>query len=58
VRVDVYILRCPSCGLLLEVTEEEVGKPPFVAECPECGGEVESERIIAEEALPPSSRGR
>jgi len=50
VRVEViYILRCPTCGTSFEVTEEVVGKPPFITECPECGEEVGSEWIVAEE---------
>jgi predicted Zn finger-like uncharacterized protein len=34
------ILQCPACGTSFEVAEEVTGKPPFVVECPECGGEV------------------
>jgi len=37
--MEIYILNCPNCRTVFEVTEEEKGLPPFNTECPNCGGD-------------------
>ena len=34
--MDTYEIECNWCGHIFEVEEEDVGKPPFEVDCPNC----------------------
>ena len=36
-----YELSCNDCNTDFEVEEKKVGKPPFTAECPNCGNDID-----------------
>lgn len=42
-----YLMECPNCHQIFEVSESVVGKPPFTVICPNCNMYVD-ERYINE----------
>ena len=43
--IDSYLMKCPNCGTMFEVSAKDVGLEPFDVECPDCGELVGSEFI-------------
>ena len=42
-KYEIYLLECPECRTVFEISEKDIGKPPFIVNCPECGAEIDTD---------------